>query len=356
MTTEMRKILYIDRDGTIIHEPEDEQIDAYDKFALIPDVIPSLLALQSAGYDLIMLSNQDGLGTASYAQEDYDTIQALLMQILASQGIHFKEIRICPHLKEDNCECRKPKLGLVEKDLVDGIIDKDHSFVIGDRESDSQLAERLSLPCYLLQDGLTWPMISQQILTKPRVAEVTRKTKETQITVSVNLDEPGNLNISTGIGFFDHMLEQIAKHGGFSCQIQVSGDLHIDDHHTVEDTALALGEALKKALSDKRGIGRYGFLLPMDETLCEVALDLCDRPYFVFEGEFPRDKVGELSTELVPHFFRSLSTNLGANLHIKLQGENTHHMVESCFKAVGRALQMSITRKGYELPSTKGVL
>lgn len=351
-----QKILYIDRDGTLIFEPSDGQIDRYDKFALIAGVIPALLALQQAGFLLIMVTNQDGLGTASYAQDDYQRIQTLLLQILTSQGIHFHDIRICPHFAKDHCECRKPKLGLIEKDLIAGIIDPDNSYVIGDRQTDIEMAQRLHLPGFLLSPTLTWSDITKAILQKPRTGKVTRHTKETQINVTVNLDEPGSMQIATGIGFFDHMLEQIAKHAGISCTVQVTGDLHIDDHHTVEDTGLALGAALAQALSDKLGIQRYGFLLPMDESLCEVALDLSGRPYYVFEGQFPREKVGELATELVPHFFRSLCETLKANCHMKVTGDNAHHMVESCFKAFARALRSAITRAGYELPSTKGTL
>lgn len=361
---EQRKILYIDRDGTIIVEPHfppesdqiDGQVDDFEKFALIAGAIPNLIKLQQAGFELVMITNQDGLGTANYAQGDYDKIQRLLLQILASQGIHFSEVRVCPHFEADHCECRKPKLGLVEKDLVAGVIDKHHSYVIGDRDSDRILAERLDIGFCQISDAHSWAQITREILTRPRTATTHRNTQETQIEVSVNLDEPGQIDIHTGLGFFDHMLEQIAKHGGFSCQIKVAGDLHIDDHHTVEDTALALGSALRQALSDKLGIARYGFLLPMDESLCQVAIDLSGRPYFVFEGNFPREHVGELSTELVPHFFRSLSETLQANINLKIDGDNTHHMVESCFKAVGRALRMAISRQGHELPSTKGKL
>lgn len=356
MSQNKKKLCYVDRDGTIIQEPADEQIDSFEKFALVDGAIPALLKIQQAGYQLIMISNQDGLGTASYAQEDYDKIQTLLMQILSSQGVHFHEVRICPHFDSDHCECRKPKLGLVEKDLVDGVLDAQRSVVIGDRQTDVDLAKRLKIRGFLLSDTLSWEQIATEIVDKPRTAKVTRHTNETRIDVSVNLDQPGHIDISSGIGFFDHMLEQIAKHGGMSCQLRVSGDLHIDDHHTVEDTALALGTALKQALGDKLGIHRYGFLLPMDETLCEIAIDLSGRPYFVFDGKFSRDSVGELSTELVPHFFQSLSHALQMNCHLKVQGENTHHMVESCFKAFGRVWRMAANKVDGELPSTKGAL
>lgn len=353
-----QKILFIDRDGTLIIEPCDQQIDSVEKLAFIPGVIPALLQLKVAGYVFVMVSNQDGLGTDSLPQERFDLPHQLMLRIFESQGIHFENIHICPHKPEENCDCRKPKLGLLLPYLTEQKIDRDHSWVIGDRETDVQLAHNLGIRGihFGQENALTWAEVVQRILSRPRAATITRKTKETKVNITVDLDQPDHIHVETGIGFFDHMLEQLAKHGGFSLSVSVQGDLHIDEHHTVEDTAITLGEALRKALGDKLGIGRYGFLLPMDETLVQVALDLSGRAYFVFHGTFTRERVGDLATELVPHFFHSLAESLKATLHIDVKGENTHHMVESIFKGVGRALRQAIVKIDMGLPSTKGVL
>jgi imidazoleglycerol-phosphate dehydratase/histidinol-phosphatase len=354
------KVLFIDRDGTLIHEPDDYQVDTLDKVRLVDDVIPSLLELANHGYRFVMITNQDGLGTDSFPQEDFDPPHALTMGLFESQGIRFDEIFICPHLPENNCECRKPRTGLLTKYLAASNIDLTASAVIGDRHTDMELAERIGVQGILVNCNekavLTWPKIVERLCYSDRVARAERNTNETRISVSVNLDTGGDVAIATGIGFYDHMLEQIAKHGGFSLTLQCKGDLEVDEHHTVEDTAIALGTALRKALGNKYGIGRYGFLLPMDESAAKVALDLSGRAVFVFSGKFPRERVGELSTEMVEHFFRSLADSLGAALHIEVSGENTHHMVEACFKAVGRTLRQAIDRSGTELPSTKGML
>lgn len=347
------KYLFIDRDGTIINEPADYQIDSLEKLDLEPGVIPALLQLQQAGFKLIMVSNQDGLGTDSFPQAHFDAPHQMLMNILSSQGIRFDDIKICPHKPEDQCQCRKPNLGLVLDYLKNNTMDFNHSYVIGDRKTDHELANNMGIQ-YIAYGA--WDKITKQLLTQDRTAHVVRKTKETNIDVQVNLDHPNPIAIKTGIGFFDHMLEQLSKHSGIAIRLEVLGDLHIDEHHTVEDTALALGQALREALGDKLGIARYGFLLPMDEALTQVALDLSGRAYFVFDGEFPRENVGELSTEMIPHFFRSLAEGMHATLHIKTTGENTHHMVESMFKGVGRALKQAVNKQGYDLPSTKGTL
>lgn len=354
------KILFIDRDGTLIVEPDDFQVDTVEKVRLVNDVIPSLLELAKHGYRFVMISNQDGLGTDSFPQEQFDAPHALTMSLFESQGIAFDEVFICPHLPADNCECRKPRTGLLTRYLAANTIDLSASAVIGDRKTDMELADRIGVQGVLTNcddtDAMTWPQIVVRLCHSDRTSTVARNTNETRISASVNLDTANNTAISTGIGFYDHMLEQIAKHGGFSLVLSCEGDLDVDEHHTVEDTAICLGTALREALGNKYGIGRYGFLLPMDESEAQVALDISGRAAFEFSADFPRDNVGELSTEMVEHFFRSLAESLGAALHIKVEGENTHHMVEACFKAVGRALRQAIARSGTELPSTKGAL
>jgi len=352
-----RLILFIDRDGTLISEPPDLQIDSVAKFNLLPGVIPALLQLKRFGYSLVMVSNQDGLGTEGYPQAAFDQIQALLLGILQSQGIAFEAVRICPHFAFANCDCRKPKIKLVADYLSANDWDRNRSAVIGDRQTDLELAKNLGTCGFLIGPGLNWKQLADELTLQPRRASVLRRTKETSVSVSVDLDSEPLAEISTGIGFFDHMLEQISKHGSFALEVQVQGDLQIDDHHTIEDTGLALGAALREALGNKVGISRYGFLLPMDETLAQVALDLSGRAYFKFEGALTREKVGGLATEMVPHFFRSLAEGLQANLHIRVEGENTHHQVEAMFKGVGRTLKQAFaldTRAG--VPSTKGAL
>ena len=352
------KVLFLDRDGTLIEEPGDFQVDSVDKVRLVPGVIPALLEIARHGFRFVVVSNQDGLGTASFPQEQFEACHAHALSLFTSQGIEFDEIFICPHLPGDNCECRKPRTGLLTRYLAATDVDLEASAVIGDRETDMQLAERIGIRGILVNtDGaMTWPQITELLCHSERTANCQRVTNETHIELSVNLDSAASVDIDTGIGFYDHMLEQVARHGGFSLSLQCKGDLDVDEHHTVEDTAICLGSALRDALGNKLGIGRYGFLLPMDESQARVALDLSGRAAFEFNGDFPRDKVGELSTEMVEHFFRSLSESLGAALHIEVAGRNTHHMVEACFKAVGRALRQAIRREGTELPSTKGTL
>ena len=353
----MRKLLFIDRDGTLIEEPADEQIDSIEKFKLLPDLIPALRRLVDAGYELVMVSNQDGLGTSSFPEESFWPAHNLLLNILKTQGIGFASIRIDRHFPHEPNETRKPKLGLMLDYLADPAWERARSAVIGDRETDLQFARNLGVEGILCgPNGLSWPQIAQRLLEAPRRALVTRNTKETQIEVEVDLDTETAPSVHTGLGFFDHMLEQLGKHGGFALRVKCAGDLQIDEHHTVEDCALAIGQALRQALGDKRGIGRYGFTLPMDESHAQAALDLSGRAWFVFNGSFPREKVGDLPTELVPHFFRSLSDTLGANLHLTVTGENAHHMVEACFKVVARSLRQALARQGQTLPSTKGVL
>jgi imidazoleglycerol-phosphate dehydratase/histidinol-phosphatase len=352
-------VLFIDRDGTLIEEPADEQIDTLAKLKLVPGVIAALQRLVRAGYRLVLVSNQDGLGTPSFPATAFREPQDFLREILESQGIRFDAEFFCPHFERDACECRKPKTGLLTRYLAETAIDREHSYVIGDRETDLQLARNLGVRGIRIGSApgaLDWNEIAARLAHRTRRAKVTRRTKETQIDVAIDLDVTSPVAISTGIGFFDHMLEQIARHGGFALELECRGDLAIDEHHTVEDCALALGQALRSALGDKIGIARFGFLLPMDESLAQVAIDLSGRPYAVFAGKFGRDAVGGLPTELVPHFFRSLGEAMGAAIHITVRGENTHHMVEACFKAVGRALRQAIRVEGTELPSSKGVL
>jgi imidazoleglycerol-phosphate dehydratase/histidinol-phosphatase len=355
-----RSVLFIDRDGTIIVEPPDQQIDSLQKLRLVPGVIPALCTLRDAGYSFVMVSNQDGLGTERFPEPSFREPHEFLRALLASQGITFEAEFFCPHLPSEGCGCRKPKTGLLDEYLQRHPIDRARSFVIGDRDTDTELARNLGIEGIRVRGndrpGEDWPDIARRLAGRNRVAQVARKTRETDISVTVALDRPSPIEITTGIGFFDHMLEQIARHGGFSLVLRCKGDLHVDEHHTVEDCALALGQALKEALGDKQGIGRYGFLLPMDEALAQVAIDLAGRPYFVFEGRFNRERVGELPTELVPHFFRSLAESLGAAVHLSVKGENCHHMIEACFKGVGRALRQALAVTGGDVPSTKGVL
>jgi imidazoleglycerol-phosphate dehydratase/histidinol-phosphatase len=354
------KILFIDRDGTLIEEPHDNQVDALDKIRLVRGVIPALLELADNGYRFIMVSNQDGLGTESFPAEHFDACHDHVVALFESQGITFDETFICPHFESDGCDCRKPRTGLLTRYLAGNHLDTAKSAVIGDRSTDLELAERLGLRGYLVDPDASyetsWPGIVAALCGGDRSAEIERQTRETTIRARVSLDSEGRIDVSTGIGFFDHMLEQIAKHGGFSLLLSCDGDLHVDEHHTVEDVAIVLGNALREALGDKRGIARYGFLLPMDESVANVALDLSGRASFVFDAQFPRDAVGEMSTEMVSHFFRSLADSLGAALHISVKGDNTHHMVEACFKGVGRSLRQAIRREGAELPTTKGTL
>jgi len=352
----MKKILFIDRDGCLIEEPDDKQVDSFDKFRLMPGTIPALLQLQAAGFRFIMVSNQDGLGSESFPERDFVGPQNLLLQILESQGIRFDAVHIDPTRPEDNAPTRKPGIGMLLDYLRDPELDRRQSAVIGDRQTDLELADNMGLRGYRIGNDLDWPGIARAILGTTRTGEVCRQTRETDISVRVDLDATAPVRIDTGIGFFDHMLEQVAAHGGFALALECRGDLEVDEHHTVEDCALALGSALDQALGDRSGIGRYGFLLPMDESLAQVAVDLSGRPAIVFSADFPRESVGGLHTEMVEHFFASLAQTLRAAIHIKVEGENTHHMVEACFKGVGRALRPALARSGYGTPSTKGVL
>ncbi len=357
----MTPILFVDRDGTLIEEPADFQIDAYEKLRFVRDVIPAMLKLRDAGYQFVIVSNQDGLGTDGYPQASFDGPNDLMLQIFASQGITFRDVLIDGTWPQDNAPTRKPGIGLMLPYLQDRNIDWARSAMVGDRLTDIQFAENMKIRGFQLRTeqfggDWAWTSIAHELADAPRRATVQRNTKETRIRVEVDLDRTAEPQTHTGLPFFDHMLEQIGKHGGFALSVQAEGDLHIDEHHTIEDTGLALGQALREALGDKRGIGRYGFTLPMDETLASAALDFSGRPYFVFEGEFKRERVGDMPTELVPHFFRSLCDAAGLNLHLSVRGDNDHHKVEACFKALARALRQALPRQGTALPSTKGAL
>ena len=351
-------VLFIDHDGTLVEEPPDQQVDSLEKIRFMPGVFAALKELSVGGYRLVIVSNQDGLGTPAHPTARFEQAHRFILDAFGSQGVRFEKVFICPHRPGEDCECRKPRTGLLRDFLRDGNVDLPASAVIGDRDTDLELAGNIGTRGLKVRiDGnaqQTWPAIVHELTA--RRASIERVTKETRIAVAVDLDATSPVNVATGIGFFDHMLEQLAKHGGFAMTLNCQGDLAVDEHHTVEDCALAIGAVLRKALGPKLGINRYGFLLPMDEARTQVAIDLSGLAYAVFEGRFGREEVGGLATELVPHFFRSLADALGAAVHISVTGENSHHMIEACFKGTGRALRQAFRREGRELPSTKGVL
>lgn len=363
----LKKALFIDRDGTILVEPADEQIDSFEKFQFVPGAISALKFIrQHTDYELVMVSNQDGLGTDSYPERDFWPTHNLMLDILKGEGVVFDAIHIDRSFPEDNLPTRKPGTAMLTA-YMDGSYDMSQCYVIGDRVTDALLADNLGCKALLLTDGSepsegrnggTWEKIKEIVFAGERVAEVMRTTKETDISISVNLDGHGRSNIHTGLGFFDHMLEQIAKHGQIDLDIMCNGDLDVDEHHTIEDTALALGECLLKALGDKRGIERYGYCLPMDDCLCQVALDFGGRPWLVWDAEFHREKVGEMPTEMFLHFFKSLSDASKMNLNIKAEGQNEHHKIEGIFKALARSIRMAVRRdvEHFTLPSSKGTL
>ena len=375
-----KRALFIDRDGTLVEEPPvDYQLDSLEKLAFVPKVMRALYFIRKQlDFEFVMVSNQDGLGTASFPEETFWPAHNLMLKTLAGEGITFDDILIDPSLPEEQSPNRKPRLGMLGRYLT-GEYDLANSYVIGDRLTDMELAYNLGAkgiwlhphdeegeqavaayavplqPVFISDD---WDRISEFLFAGERRAEVRRTTKETDILVDWNLDGTGKTDIHTGLGFFDHMLEQIGKHSGTDLTIRVKGDLEVDEHHTIEDTALALGEALGKALGDKRGIERYGYCLPMDDCLCRVALDFGGRPWLVWEAEFHREKVGDMPTEMFLHFFKSLSDAARMNLNIHAEGTNEHHKIEGIFKALARSIKMAIRRDiyRYELPSTKGAL
>ena len=356
----MKRILFIDRDGTLIEEPADEQIDAFEKLKFTKGVFRNLHFIREhTDFEFVMVSNQDGLGTDAFPEDTFWPVQNFILQTLESEGVTFDEILIDPHFPEDNAPTRKPNTGLVEKYVNDPEYDIANSYVIGDRETDRKFAENIGCKALILSDeGMSWDKISELLFAGERTAEVRRTTKETDIHIRVNLDGTGKCDISTGLGFFDHMLEQIGKHGSIDLLIHTKGDLEVDEHHTIEDTAIALGECILTALGNKRGIESYGYCLPMDDCLCSVALDFGGRPWLVWDAEFTREKIGEMPTEMFLHFFKSLSDAAKMNLNIKAEGQNEHHKIEGIFKALARSLKMAVRRDiyHYELPSTKGML
>ena len=369
-----QKILFIDRDGTLIEEPADEQIDAFEKLKFVKGVFKNLAFIrEKLDFRFVMVSNQDGLGTDAFPEDTFWPVHNFILQTLEGEGITFDDMKIDRHFPEDNHPNRKPGIGMLKEYIDNPMYDLAGSYVIGDRENDALLAKNLGCKALILDSsikkepkedtdtikyGMTWDKITEILFAGERTASVRRTTKETDISISLNLDGSGKCDISTGLGFFDHMLEQIGKHGMMDLTIHTKGDLQVDEHHTIEDTALALGECIRKALGDKRGIERYGYCLPMDDCLCSVALDFGGRPWLVWDAEFKREHVGDMPTEMFLHFFKSLSDAAMMNLNIKAEGQNEHHKIEGIFKALARALKMAVKRDIYkfELPSTKGML
>ena len=356
----MKKVLFIDRDGTLIKEPEDEQIDAFEKLVFVEGVFRNLAFIRkNLDFEFVMVSNQDGLGTESFPEDTFWPVHNFILQTLKGEGIEFDNILIDRHFPADNHPCRKPGTGMLTEYIDNPEYDLAGSYVIGDRETDAQLAENLGCKALILgKEGMDWEKIAELLFAGERVAEMVRTTKETDITVRLNLDGTGKCDIKTGLGFFDHMLEQIGRHGMMDLYVRCNGDLDVDEHHTIEDTGIVLGECIARALGDKRGIERYGYSLPMDDCLAQVCLDFGGRPWLVWDAEFKREKVGEMPTEMFHHFFKSVSDAARINLNIKAEGTNEHHKIEGIFKAFARSIRMAVQRDiyHYQLPSTKGAL
>ena len=356
----MKKVLFIDRDGTLIKEPEDEQIDAFEKLVFVEGVFRNLAFIRkNLDFEFVMVSNQDGLGTESFPEDTFWPVHNFILQTLKGEGIEFDNILIDRHFPADNHPCRKPGTGMLTEYIDNPEYDLAGSYVIGDRETDAQLAENLGCKALILgKEGMDWEKIAELLFAGERVAEMVRTTKETDITVRLNLDGTGKCDIKTGLGFFDHMLEQIGRHGMMDLYVRCNGDLDVDEHHTIEDTGIVLGECIARALGDKRGIERYGYSLPMDDCLARVCLDFGGRPWLVWDAEFKREKVGEMPTEMFHHFFKSVSDAARINLNIKAEGTNEHHKIEGIFKAFARSIRMAVKRDiyHYQLPSTKGAL
>lgn len=378
----MKKVLFIDRDGTIILEPEDYQVDSFQKLEFFTGAFHYLAKIaQELDFELVMVTNQDGLGTSSFPEDTFWPVQNFIMKALENEGITFEEVIIDRTFPEENADTRKPRTGLLTKYLEDGQYDLQNSYVIGDRLTDMELAKNLDargifitthrelgntelsqgqeeLKPYISLETTSWKEIYEFLKLKDRRSEIIRKTNETDITIRLNLDGTGQSSISTGLKFFDHMLDQIARHGQMDLEVQVKGDLEVDEHHTIEDTAIALGEAFSKALGNKMGIERYGFCLPMDDSLAQVAIDFGGRNWLVWEAEFNREMIGKMPTEMFVHFFKSFSDGAKANLNIKAEGTNEHHKIEAIFKAFAKAIKAAVKRDAEKmiLPSTKGML
>ncbi|MDQ6786770.1 MAG: bifunctional histidinol-phosphatase/imidazoleglycerol-phosphate dehydratase HisB [Acidobacteriota bacterium] len=365
----MKKVLFIDRDGTLIYEPEDFQVDSIEKLKFLPQAISCLGKIaRETDYELVMVTNQDGLGTDAFPEENFYAVHNLMIQILESEGIKFTEVCIDRSFARENKPTRKPNTGMLTK-YLNGDYDLANSFVIGDRETDVQLAANLGAKAIFIKNenfwlpetenvfvANDWREIYQFLKLPPRKVAHARKTNETEIEIELNLDGAGRAEISTGISFFDHMLEQIARHGAIDLTIRAKGDLHIDEHHTIEDVAIALGEAFNLALQDKRGMARYGFLLPMDDCLAQAAIDFGGRNWIVWEAEFKRETIGKMPTEMFFHFFKSFTDKAQCNLNIHATGANEHHKIEAIFKAFAKAIKMAVRRdiNDASLPSTKG--
>lgn len=355
-----QRLLFIDRDGTLIEEPADEQIDSFEKLRFVKGVLKNLSFISDKlDFRLVMVTNQDGLSTDSFPEDTFWPVHKFMLQTLEDEGIVFDEQFIDRHFPEDNSPMRKPGTGMLTKYIDNPEYDLANSYVIGDRDTDRQLADNLGCRAFILgQDGITWDKIAEILFAGERVAEYKRKTNETDIYVKLNIDGTGKCDISTGLGFFDHMLEQIGRHGMMDLTVHTDGDLNVDEHHTIEDTAIAIGECLLRALGDKRGIERYGYCLPMDDCLCLVAIDFGGRPWINWHVDFHREKIGDVPTEMFFHFFKSLSDAARMNIDVRAEGTNEHHKIEGVFKALARAIKMAVRRDifHYELPSTKGML
>ena len=375
----MKKILFIDRDGTLINEPKDFQVDSFEKLSFKKSVLKYLSKIsEELDFDLVMVTNQDGLGTKSFPEKEFWPVQNFIIKTLENEGIHFKEILIDRTFPDENANTRKPNTGLIEKYLVDKNININESFVIGDRITDLEFAQNIGCKGILINDLKTtdhlksgsnidensmfsfqdWKSIYNFLKLEFRTISFTRKTSETNIKISLNLDGTGNSSIDTGIKFFDHMLDQLCKHSGIDINLSVKGDLDVDEHHTIEDTAIALGKGFKKVLKDKMGIERYGFCLPMDDSLATVSLDFGGRSWLVWDVSFKREMIGKMPTEMFIHFFKSFSDESKSNLNIKAVGDNEHHKIESIFKAFAKAIKMAVKRDPDKmvLPTTKGIL
>jgi imidazoleglycerol-phosphate dehydratase/histidinol-phosphatase len=362
----MKKALFIDRDGTVILEPPDKQIDSLEKLRFYPGVICALTRIaRETEFELVMVTNQDGLGTQSFPEHTFWPAHNKMLDVLAGEGVDFAEVLIDPSMPDENADTRKPGLGMMGR-YLNGDYDLANSFVIGDRETDLLFARNLGAQAIMVTDHEypdaalctpDWDRVYRFLVTRRRVVVVTRQTSETRVRVRLNLDGTGKYRIDTGLGFFDHMLAQLARHGGMDLEIAVQGDLHVDEHHTIEDTAIVLGQAISQALGQRKGITRYGFVLPMDEAGAKVAVDISGRGYLVWDAEFHREFVGDMPTEMFPHFFRSLALAAGMNIHVHVKGENEHHKIEAAFKALARALRQAAAIDGSgDVPSTKGVI